>query len=69
MELLKTTDVYCEEGRSLREPFDRERIKLLSNDVEPQEASELAPPHVRKALMNPEKYTSSGTTWRWRTSR
>ena len=41
MELLKTTDIYCEEGRGLREPFDRERTKMLSNDVEPQEASEL----------------------------
>ena len=56
MELLKTTDVYCEEGLSLREPFDRDRIKPLSNDVEPHEASELAPAHLREALLNPEKF-------------
>ena len=56
VELLKTTDVYCEEGRGLREPFDRERIKLLSHDMEPQEASELALAHVREELLNPEKF-------------
>ena len=41
-ELLKTSDVYCEDGRSLREPYDADRadrVKLLSGDIEPKEAA------------------------------
>ena len=51
-ELLKTSDVYCEDGRSLREPYDADRVKLLSGDIEPKEAASPAPDHVRYALDN-----------------
>ena len=51
-ELLKTSDVYCEDERSLREPYDADRVKLLSVDIEPKEAASMAPDHLRFALDN-----------------
>ncbi|CAK0812001.1 unnamed protein product, partial [Prorocentrum cordatum] len=55
-ELLKSSNIYSEEGRLTVRPFVQDKVSLLQGSVEPREALDLVPDHVRQVLMEPEKF-------------
>lgn len=54
--LLKSTDLYSEEGRATTEPFEWSRVKLLQGTVRPRSSLEVVPPHVAEVLGDPGQY-------------
>ncbi|CAK0843092.1 unnamed protein product [Prorocentrum cordatum] len=52
-ELLKSSNIYSEEGRLTVRPFDQDKVPLLLGSVEPREALDLVLDPVRQVLMEP----------------
>ena len=55
-ELLKSSNIYSEEGRLTVRPFDQGKVSLLQGSVEPREALDLVPDHVRQVLEEPARF-------------
>lgn len=53
--LLKSSDVYAEEGRRAVRPFDVDKVKLLQGTVTPKDSRLMFPAHARAVLDAPEK--------------